>query len=132
MNGDDEERRAAHEMTEADSAPTEVRAESGLPSRRREGAYAMKAEYDRTTGALYVSLAEIEDGAVARTVELDCDDAMVHVDLDADGKPLGVEVLDTPRASVDAFLTSGNNTNPTEVVWNRARGYTHPTTERRR
>lgn len=47
----------------------------------------IRAEYDREADALYVTLSE---SAVARTVEVDDHRA---VDLDADGKAVGLEVL---------------------------------------
>jgi uncharacterized protein YuzE len=47
----------------------------------------VKATYDAECGATYVLLS---DEPVARTVELS---DLVHVDLDADGNPVGVEVL---------------------------------------
>jgi uncharacterized protein YuzE len=53
----------------------------------------MKQEHD-AAGTSYITLRPMSDGCVARTVEIDDD---TNVDLDADGKLLGIEVLNTDR-----------------------------------
>ena len=51
----------------------------------------MRADYDSEADALYVRIA---DGRIARSVEIgDC----VVVDLDADGRPRGVEIISPGR-----------------------------------
>ncbi|MEV0382375.1 DUF2283 domain-containing protein [Nonomuraea sp. NPDC050643] len=48
--------------------------------------------YDPETGAAYVYLnGDIPAGGVAKTLSIE--DAMVNLDLDADGKVIGVEII---------------------------------------
>ena len=47
-------------------------------------------EYDAETDVLYVQLAEIGPGEVARTRDLD---GRRLIDLDASGRPVGIELL---------------------------------------
>ncbi len=57
----------------------------------------MRIEYDREADAAYIQLVEeIGAGGVHKTVG--CDpaevDGMIHLDFDADGRLVGIEVLD--------------------------------------
>jgi uncharacterized protein YuzE len=47
-------------------------------------------EYDEEADALYILLVDEEEAAIASTVEIDPN---VHVDLDPEGRVVGVEVL---------------------------------------
>lgn len=66
----------------------------------------MRVTYDREADAAYIEFVEITDGGVARTVELDKALPGVLVDLDAEGRLLGIEVLDAranlPKEVLDA------------------------------
>ena len=54
----------------------------------------MKIEYDKEADAAYVYFKEIAEGEVTQTISLnDC----VNVDLDKDGRTLGIEILDASR-----------------------------------
>jgi uncharacterized protein YuzE len=53
--------------------------------------------YDEEVKALYILLVPDDDPAVAETVELT---ERLHVDLDENGRPVGVEILD-PDGGVD-------------------------------
>ena len=51
----------------------------------------MRIELDKEAGALYLQIAsEIPAGAVARTLEIE---PWVNLDLDAEGRPLGLEFV---------------------------------------
>ncbi|OGJ21123.1 hypothetical protein A3K73_08490 [Candidatus Pacearchaeota archaeon RBG_13_36_9] len=51
----------------------------------------MKVEYDKDADAAYIYFKEIEEGEVVQTISLN--DA-VNIDLDKEGKTLGIEILD--------------------------------------
>lgn len=53
--------------------------------------------YDDEVKALYILLVPDDDPAIAQTVELT---ARLHVDLDENGRPVGVEILD-PDDGID-------------------------------
>ncbi|CAN5547343.1 hypothetical protein BH09CHL1_BH09CHL1_07730 [soil metagenome] len=53
--------------------------------------------FDATADALYI---EFEETEVVRTIELS---ASVYLDLDADGRPVGLEVLNSTGPLRDAF-----------------------------
>lgn len=60
----------------------------------------MRVTYDAAVDAAYVSLVdEITAGGVARTVPVDPReiDGMIHLDFDAEGRLVGVEVIDASR-----------------------------------
>ena len=88
----------------------------------------MKLEYSLNSGALYVRLRE---GNVDETIEIGDDDyADVYADLDADGRPIGVEVLDASAffpflarhaGSTDGIVTVGLPDGLTALVSDRAR-----------
>lgn len=54
--------------------------------------------YDEEADALYVLLAPEPEAAIVRTIELG---DRLHVDLDAEGRPVGVEVLYPSRGGID-------------------------------
>jgi uncharacterized protein YuzE len=54
--------------------------------------------YDEEADALYVLLAPEAEAAIHRTIALG---DRLHVDLDADGRPVGVEVLYPSQGGVD-------------------------------
>ena len=51
----------------------------------------MNIEFDKEADAAYVYFKEIEDGEVAETISLN---DSVNIDLDKNGKVLGIEILD--------------------------------------
>jgi uncharacterized protein YuzE len=60
----------------------------------------MKVKYDRDVDAAYIYLVdEIPAGGVARTISVDPQtiDGMVNLDLDDQGRILGLEVLDASK-----------------------------------
>lgn len=54
--------------------------------------------YDEEADALYVLLAPEPDAAIEQTLELG---ERLHVDVDADGQPVGVEILYPSLGDVD-------------------------------
>ncbi|MEK6895026.1 MAG: DUF2283 domain-containing protein [Nanoarchaeota archaeon] len=54
----------------------------------------MEMTYDKEADASYIYFKKIEAGEVARTIELN---DSINIDLDKDGKILGVEILDASR-----------------------------------
>jgi uncharacterized protein YuzE len=54
--------------------------------------------YDEEADALYVLLAPEPEAAIERTLELG---ERLHVDLDAEGRPVGVEILYPSLGDVD-------------------------------
>lgn len=66
----------------------------------------MRITYDPTADAAYVYLVEIPAGGVAQTVPLDPRevDGQINLDIDADGRLLGIEVLDASRLLPSAVL----------------------------
>jgi len=77
----------------------------------------MKIEYDREVDALYVRL---QEKYVAKTVELE---EGLNVDFDAEGKLIGLEVLDAAErySLADIFNISTENLFLTEATSQRAR-----------
>jgi uncharacterized protein YuzE len=54
--------------------------------------------YDTDADAAYLYLVSpIADGAVQRTITVDTDHGMINLDLDGDGRLIGVEVLGADR-----------------------------------
>ncbi len=64
----------------------------------------MRAEFDKEADAAYIYFKEIENGEVAETITLN---ESVNVDLDKNGKVLGIEILDAsehlPSSSFRSF-----------------------------
>ena len=56
-----------------------------------------KVTYDESVHALYIQLSEAE---IAETVELS---KYVYLDVDADARPVGVEILNADPAFAEAF-----------------------------
>lgn len=54
----------------------------------------MKIEYDKDADAAYIYFKEIEEGEVVQTISLN---ESVNIDLDADGRTLGIEILDASK-----------------------------------
>ena len=54
----------------------------------------MKIEYDKLADAAYIYFKEIEEGEVVQTISLN---ESVNIDLDKDGKTLGIEILDARK-----------------------------------
>lgn len=70
----------------------------------------MRITYDRDADAAYIYLVdEIVIGGVARTVPVEAlaAEAMINLDFDADGRLLGIEVLDASR-KLPASLLPGS------------------------
>jgi uncharacterized protein YuzE len=60
----------------------------------------MRIEYDRDTDAAYIYFQEdVSGGGVSRTISVDPQaiNGMVNLDLDDDGRILGLEVLDASK-----------------------------------
>ncbi|MFH1376490.1 MAG: DUF2283 domain-containing protein [Candidatus Woesearchaeota archaeon] len=54
----------------------------------------MKIEYDKEVDAAYIYFKEIEEGEVIQTISLN---ESVSIDLDSEGKTLGIEILDASK-----------------------------------
>tara|TARA_Y100000310_G_C20114867_1_gene548814 strand:+ start:121 stop:327 length:207 start_codon:yes stop_codon:yes gene_type:complete len=54
----------------------------------------MKTEYDKEADAAYIYFKEIEEGEIVQTVSLN---ESVNIDLDAEGKTLGIEILSASK-----------------------------------
>ena len=54
----------------------------------------MKIEYDKDVDAAYIYFKEISTGEVAKTISLN---ESVNVDMDKDGKTLGIEILNASK-----------------------------------
>ena len=64
----------------------------------------MKTEFDKEANAVYIYLSDISPGEVAETISLN---DSVKIDLDIEGKVLGIEILDAsehlPTATIKAL-----------------------------
>ncbi len=76
----------------------------------------MKIEYDRKVDALYIRL---QEKYVSRTVEID---EGVNIDLDENGRLIGLEVLDATEhyTSADLFNISTENVFPEDKLVKKA------------
>ena len=54
----------------------------------------MKIEYDKDADAAYLYFKEIAEGEIVQTISLN---ESVNIDLDKDGKTLGIEILDASK-----------------------------------
>jgi uncharacterized protein YuzE len=75
--------------------------------RVRDSTEPLRVTYDEEANAAYIYLVpEIERGGVAGTVPVDGGDDpwMVNLDLDSDGRIIGLEVLDASRRLPAALL----------------------------
>ncbi|MFA6023425.1 MAG: DUF2283 domain-containing protein [Candidatus Pacearchaeota archaeon] len=54
----------------------------------------MKIEYDEESDIAYIYFKEIENGEVEQTISLN---ESVNIDLDKDGKTLGIEILEASK-----------------------------------
>ena len=54
----------------------------------------MKIEYDKDADAAYIYFKEIEEGEVVQTISLN---ESVNIDLDSEGRTLGIEILDASK-----------------------------------
>ena len=54
----------------------------------------MRIEYDKDVDVAYIYFKEIEEGEVSQTISLN---ESVNIDLDSEGKTLGIEVLDASK-----------------------------------
>ncbi len=54
----------------------------------------MKIEYDKNADAAYIYFKEILDSEVVQTISLN---DSVNIDLDKDGRTLGIEILDASK-----------------------------------
>jgi len=61
----------------------------------------MKIEYDKEADAAYIYLKDIEEGEVASTISLS---GSLNIDLDKEGKTIGIEILDASKHSPQEFL----------------------------
>jgi len=67
----------------------------------------MRTEFDKEANAAYVYFKEIADGEVAETITLN---DSINIDLDKNGKVLGIEILDAsknlPSSSFKTLITN--------------------------
>jgi len=54
----------------------------------------MKLEYDKDADAAYIYFKDIGEGEVVQTISLN---ESVNVDLDSEGKTLGIEIIDASK-----------------------------------
>jgi uncharacterized protein YuzE len=54
----------------------------------------MKIEYDKDADAAYIYFKEIEEGEVVQTISLN---DSVNIDMDEEGRTLGIEILDASK-----------------------------------
>lgn len=54
----------------------------------------MKIEYDKDVDVAYIYFKDIDEGEVVQTISLN---DSVNIDLDADGKTLGIEILNASK-----------------------------------
>ena len=54
----------------------------------------MKIEYDKNADVAYIYFKEISEGEVVQTISLN---DSVNIDLDKDGRTLGIEILDASK-----------------------------------
>lgn len=76
--------------------------------RVRDSTEPLRVTYDDVADAAYMYLIpEIEAGGVARTIPVDggADPWMVNLDVDSDGRIIGLEVLDASRRLPAALLS---------------------------
>jgi len=64
----------------------------------------MKTEIDKEANAAYIYFKDISEGEVAKTISLN---ESINIDLDKDGKILGIEVLEAsknlPKSGIQEF-----------------------------
>ena len=54
----------------------------------------MRTEFDKEADAAYIYFKEIENGEVAETISLN---ESINIDMDKNGKVLGIEILDASK-----------------------------------
>ncbi len=54
----------------------------------------MRTEFDKEADAAYIYFKEIADGEVSQTISLN---NSINIDIDKDGKVLGIEILDASK-----------------------------------
>jgi uncharacterized protein YuzE len=64
----------------------------------------MRVEYDAEVDAAYIYLADVEPGSVSDTVEGEGMAEGVNLDFDAEGKLIGIEVLDASARLSEELL----------------------------
>ena len=74
---------------------------------------AIVVTYDPEADAAYISFAPTADGGVARTVSVDDEDWLVNLDLDDDGRFVGMEVLGRRRLPKE-LLAKAHGLGPAE------------------
>lgn len=63
----------------------------------------MKIEFDREADAAYIYFTNISEGEAVKTISLN---DSINVDLDKDGKTLGIEILDATKNLPKNFMKS--------------------------
>jgi len=66
----------------------------------------MRLTYDKEVDAAYIYLKEISEGEVAQTISIN---DSINVDLDSEGKVLGIEILNASENLSLSTLESINN-----------------------
>ena len=61
----------------------------------------MEITYDKEADAAYIYFKEIENGEVVQTISLN---DSVNIDLDAEGRTLGIEILNASKQLKNEFL----------------------------
>jgi len=71
----------------------------------------LKVTYDAAVDAAYIYFADISPGGVARTYCCNTNDigGMVNIDLDSEGRLLGIEVLQAKIKLPPQLLSDGNH-----------------------
>ncbi len=68
----------------------------------------MRIEYDKSADAAYIYFKEINKGEVVQTISLN---DSVNVDLDSEGKTLGIEILEAsknlPASAIKSAVITG-------------------------
>jgi uncharacterized protein YuzE len=67
----------------------------------------MKIEFDKEADAAYIYFKEIANGEVKKTISLN---DSVNIDLDEEGKTLGIEILDASKNLPGSALESAQQT----------------------
>ncbi|MDO8508705.1 MAG: DUF2283 domain-containing protein [Nanoarchaeota archaeon] len=65
----------------------------------------MRTEFDKEADAAYIYFKDIENGEVAETISLN---ESINIDMDKNGKVLGIEILDASKNLPSSSIKSLN------------------------
>ena len=68
----------------------------------------MKITYDKEADAAYIYFKEISPGEVVQTISLN---DSINIDLDSEGRTIGIEILDASKNLPSVFLKSEKTIN---------------------